>query len=123
MSSTRRVAIGDLDVNVAVADSPPTWAQGLRDAADDDLDGMLFIFPPATPAAFNMAGVTEALIVVFFDAEGKLVDFDYMEPETGRARPDRAFRYAVELRGPHARLPGALRVLLQSHRGGLRLDP
>lgn len=86
---------------VAVADSPELRRRGLQGVEGlGDLDGMLFVFPEPTEAAFTMRGTRMAIDIAFFAEDGVLVDRLEMVPCRGEPCPSYRssgpFRYAVE---------------------------
>lgn len=97
------VRVGDQDLRVVVADDPASRSTGLRGREDAaPYDGMLFVFDADTRAAFTMAGVTGALDIGFYSADGAAVGRLRMEPCAGTDatcplyRVGREFRYALE---------------------------
>lgn len=103
--------IGDTTLTVVVADDDAERVQGLRGRSDaSPYEGMLFVFPQGTRAAFTMAGVPGPLDIGFYDNSGKNVGKLLMQPcpnGTDATCPiyqiDEPFRYALETAG--GRLP------------------
>lgn len=98
---TETITIDDLEMDVAVADTPELRSQGLMGLTDlGGLDGMLFVFDETTDSGFWMKDTLIALDIVFFDARGVFVDGFTMQPCTGDPcpvyRPSDDYRYGVE---------------------------
>jgi uncharacterized membrane protein (UPF0127 family) len=67
--------IGDLDLLVAVADTPGTRRRGLMEISDlGGLDGMVFVFDAPTTTGFHMKNVPASLDIAFIDADGLVLD-------------------------------------------------
>lgn len=84
---------------VAVADTDETRARGMigRSFAEG-FEGMLFAYDEDVQHAFHMNGVTEQLYIVFFDADGRVMDhLGMFREDPYHYRPQRPFRYALEL--------------------------
>lgn len=98
---------------VAVADTGDLRAAGLRDHTDlGKYAGMLFVFDGNTKASFTMAGVTEALEIAWYSADGARVDGVHMAPCPDRSQADcpiyssaKAYRIAFERSGGSAPPP------------------
>ncbi len=97
--------IGDRSLTVEVAATPESRERGLMyrgQLADDE--GMIFIFPVEEPLVFWMKNTLIPLDVGFFDASGRLVNYQTMTPDPeGTADSDRTLYastgpalYAVE---------------------------
>lgn len=83
---------------VAVADTDETRARGMIGQTFDQFDGMLFAYDTDVQHAFHMDGVTEQLYIVFFAADGSIVDhLGMFRKDPYHYRPQRSFRYALEL--------------------------
>lgn len=98
---TAVVEVGGSEWLVAVADTAEARRQGLRGVDDlGTLDGMIFVFPADTEAAFTMRDTLMRIDIAFFAADGVLVDRLAMVPCPAAPCPSyRAsgpFRYAVE---------------------------
>jgi uncharacterized membrane protein (UPF0127 family) len=100
-----RAAIGGRCLRLAVADSEAERVAGLRGNSADlgPYDGMVFVFPGPSQAAFTMAGVTDALDIGFFESDGRRNSTRAMVPCPDKAeaqcpvyRADGAFTFAVE---------------------------
>jgi uncharacterized membrane protein (UPF0127 family) len=95
------IRLGEATWRVAVAATADLRFRGLRGVADlGDLDGMLFVFPVPTTAAFTMRDTLIPIDIAFFDADGVLVDGLEMVPCGSEPCPtyrsSQAFRYALE---------------------------
>jgi uncharacterized membrane protein (UPF0127 family) len=96
------VVVGGRAWAVALADEAPTRAQGLMGVVDlGGLRGMLFVFPEDTAAGFWMKDTVLALDIVFFAADGSLVDLVEMSPCLADPCPvyesAGSYRYALEV--------------------------
>ena len=110
------IEVGGRRLRVVVADDADERVQGLRRKSDAaPYDGMLFVFPSSTLVSFTMAGVPDALEIVFYDADGRVVDRLHMTPCAGTDAscpaytPNGEFRYALET-GAGVRYDGPLGV-------------
>ena len=110
------IDVGGRQLRVVVADEEDERIQGLRQKSDaSPYDGMLFVFPSEGVASFTMAGVPDALEIVFYGSDGRVVDRLHMTPCAGTDAtcpvytPRGAFRYALES-GDGARYDGSLAV-------------
>jgi hypothetical protein len=95
------VTVGGRAWRVAVADDPAERARGLMEVEDlEGLQGVLFVFPEDTTAAFWMKDTPQALDIAFFAADGSLVGRFVMEPcpedDCLGYRPGGMYRYALE---------------------------
>ena len=88
---------------IVVADGEDERAQGLRGRRSTaPYDGMMFVFDAPTSTSFTMSGVPVPLDIGFYDADGRLVSRQRMEPcaETDAKCPvygsDEAFVFALE---------------------------
>ena len=95
------VEIGDLELNVAVADTAATRARGLMEVADlGPLDGMVFVYPTPTDTPFHMRNVPIPLDIAFVSGEGAVVAVIPMAvceaPPCPNYRSPAPFRWAVE---------------------------
>jgi uncharacterized membrane protein (UPF0127 family) len=97
------ISVGGRQLRVVVADDEAERVQGLREKSDaSPYDGMLFVFPSDGLVSFTMATVPDALEIVFFDANGRVVDRLHMAPCAGTDAscpvytPRGPFRYALE---------------------------
>jgi len=98
---TTVITIDDRTMTVAVAETREQRSQGLMGVTDlGGLDGMLFVFQRDSSGGFWMKDTLIPLDIVFFDAEGALVDRFMMEPCTEDPCPSYVpggpYRYAVE---------------------------
>ena len=60
--------------------------------------GMLFVFEQAGRHCFWMKNTLLPLSIAFIDAEGKILDFAEMKPQTEESHcPSRPIRYALEM--------------------------
>ncbi len=92
---------------VAVADTGPLRADGLRDHVNlGAYAGMLFVFDGDTKASFTMAGVTDPLEIAWYTADGTRVGGAHLAPCPDRGQADcpiyssrRTYRLAFERRG------------------------
>lgn len=67
-------------LNVAIADTPEEWSQGLMFVEElAPLDGMLFVFPAEGIRSFWMKDTLIPLDVAFFDSNGFLVSVAAMD--------------------------------------------
>lgn len=89
---TRDTRIGDQTLTVAVADTPSSRQQGLRDveALPEGVDGMLFVFEETRPAVFGMLDTLIPLDIWWFDEGGALVGHTEMTPCPAEPCPDYA---------------------------------
>ncbi len=99
--TTTTVMISGDTWTVAVADTPALRAQGLMGVTDlGDLDGMLFVYQSEVSNGFWMKDTLIPLDIVFFDANGVLVDLLTMTPcESDPCpvyTPAGQYRYAIE---------------------------
>jgi uncharacterized membrane protein (UPF0127 family) len=98
------VGIGGRCLRLAVADSLAERVAGLRDHTRlGPYDGMLFVFPGPTEAAFTMSGVTVPLEIGFYAPDGGRKNALLMRPCPDKAesecpayRGDGQYLYAVE---------------------------
>ena len=97
------VPVGDRLLLLAVADTPPLRAQGLKQVEDlGDLDGMLFSWDQQASGAFWMQDTVIPLDIVWFDEDGRYVGRASMVPceadpcETYAPAGDPDYRYAIE---------------------------
>ena len=75
------ITVGGKQLHVVIADDESERVQGLREKSDaSPYDGMLFVFPSDAVVSFTMARVPDPLGIVFFDADGRVVDRMRMEP-------------------------------------------
>ena len=103
-----QVRVGGRTLQVVVADSEPERELGLRQRRDlGSYDGMLFAFPVDSSDAFTMSTVPVALDIAFYDAVGRLVSRQLMQPCAGSEsecpvyRADHSYRYALETLAGH----------------------
>lgn len=84
---------------VAVADTDETRARGMiGQTFSEGFEGMLFAYDTDVRHAFHMDGVTEQLYLVFFAADGSIVDhLGMFRKDPYHYRPERSFRYVLEL--------------------------
>jgi len=98
------ITVGGKQLRVVVADAEDERVQGLRQKFDaTPYDGMFFVFPSDGLFSFTMATVPDALEIVFYASDGRVVDRLRMEPcpdgndNTCPAyTPKGPFRYALE---------------------------
>lgn len=92
---------------VAVANTDETRARGMiGQTFGDGFEGMLFTYDTDVCHAFHMEGVTEQLYIVFFAADGSVVDhLGMFRQDPYHYRPQQAYRYALEL--PAVEGPGS----------------
>lgn len=109
------VVVGDTAMTVVVADESRERSDGMRNRTDPDpYDGMIFVYTKDADSSFTMSGVTEALDIEFYDADGNPLGGHEMEPcPDGRSCASYPspgpFRYAIET--PPGELPeGPLRA-------------
>lgn len=109
---TAVIEVGDVDLRVWVADESSERRQGLMgvEALPDGVDGMLFAYEIARPAAFHMKDTVIPLDIWWFDGDGALLGSARMEPCTG----DSCVSYGS---------PGPVRWVLETPAGSLSLDP
>jgi uncharacterized membrane protein (UPF0127 family) len=108
---TTALTLGTQNLNLYLADTPRDWRQGLAGADLDGVDGMLFRFSSDVHLAFHMDGVDRPILIAFFTSNGDFVDLTYLGLDAQSYRPDRPYRYALELVGEHAHEPGAFSLL------------
>lgn len=78
------VAVGDQELEVAVASTPEQRNQGLRGVdALEGYDGMLFVFDEVRSATFGMRDTVIPLDIWWFDGDGVLVGSTEMQPCDG----------------------------------------
>jgi hypothetical protein len=76
-----QLGVGGDCKRVVVADTVEERGQGLRGRRDlAGYDGMLFVFDAPAPASFTMSGVPVPLDIGFYDAGGRPVSRQHMEP-------------------------------------------
>jgi uncharacterized membrane protein (UPF0127 family) len=95
------VLIGELELTLAVADSPAQRTRGLAGVRDlGPLDGMLFTFPDAVDTAFTMRGTDIPLDIAFIDGTGQVLSVTRMDPCDAEPCPAYAapgpYRWAIE---------------------------
>lgn len=97
------IMVGKRKLSVVIADDGTELVAGLRGRRDAaPYDGMLFVFPSDTRAAFTMAGVLAPLDIGFYAVDGTTVGRLRMEPCAGTDatcpvyRAPGAFRFALE---------------------------
>lgn len=73
--------VGDLELTLAVAETPAQRSQGLQGITDlpPGLDGMLFVYEQPSTAKFHMRTVGVELDVWWFDGDGKLIGSTEMD--------------------------------------------
>lgn len=105
------VRIGDRPLQAYVATTPREWRQGLggRDLAG--VDGMLFEFGSDVHLSFGMSGMSVPILIAFFAEDGAFMGLTWLAPDAQPYRPDRPYRYALELVGHHATADGAIALL------------
>ena len=80
-SELREVAVGDMELLLAIADSPGLRATGLMGVEDlGDLDGMLFFWRHEASSGFWMKDTLIPLDIVWFDESGAFVGRASMVP-------------------------------------------
>jgi uncharacterized membrane protein (UPF0127 family) len=89
---------GDISLNAEVADSPGERQIGLmnRETLGEDA-GMLFVWPEDTGAGFWMQNTLIPLTIAFIRADGTIIAFADMEPQTTDLHHSpEPYRYAIE---------------------------
>ena len=78
------IEVGDIRLDVWLAEESAQRRHGLSeiDELPETIDGMLFVFPVATSASFNMEDVFFPLDIWWFDAGMTLIGKTRMEPCT-----------------------------------------
>lgn len=109
--ATVELRLGDHDLNVYVASSPPQWNQGLVGQSLTDVDGMLFCFPTDVQWPFHMTGMTTPILVTYFTAAGQLTELVYLAVGATPHTPAGPYRYVLELVGDYATADGAIKLL------------
>ena len=67
--------IGDLELRVAVADTPASRSRGLMDVGDfGGVEGMVFVFDAPTETSFYMKDVLVPLDIAFVGADGTVLE-------------------------------------------------
>ena len=67
--------IGDLELHVAVADSPASRSRGLMGINDfGGVEGMVFVYDASTEASFYMKDVLVPLDIAFVGADGRVLE-------------------------------------------------
>lgn len=95
---TFRTEIADRGLNAEIADDPEERQIGLmfRESLGEDF-GMIFIWPQDTNSGFWMQNTLIPLTIAFVRADGTIIAFEDMEPETTELHTSpEPFRYAVE---------------------------
>lgn len=108
---TTTISVGDQSLRAYLATTPRQWRQGLLGQDLADVDGMLFAFGSDVHLAFGMAGMSVPILIAFFAADGTFVDLTWLAINAESYRPDRPYRYALELVGHHATTAGAVALL------------
>lgn len=73
------VRIGELELRVAIAETPATRSRGLMDVDDlGSLEGMVFVFPATTQNGFHMKNVPAPLDIAFIGADGRVIEVQTM---------------------------------------------
>ena len=95
------VEIGDLELDVAVADTPAARARGLMEVADlGSLDGLVFVYPAPTDTPFHMRNVPIPLDIAFVSGDGSVLATETMAVCSAAPCPTyrspTSFRWAVE---------------------------
>jgi uncharacterized membrane protein (UPF0127 family) len=98
---TSTITVDGRELIVAVAETPDQRSQGLMGVTDlGGLDGMLFVFQADREGGFWMKNTLIPLDIVFFTADGGLVDALTMVPcvedPCPTYRPDGSYQYALE---------------------------
>ncbi|MCP4809363.1 MAG: DUF192 domain-containing protein [Proteobacteria bacterium] len=78
---TAAIEVGDVEINVELADSPEERHQGLmhrKTLAEDS--GMLFVYPSAEPRSFWMENTSVPLSIAFLDETGRILNIEDMKP-------------------------------------------
>ncbi|MCB9390026.1 MAG: DUF192 domain-containing protein [Acidimicrobiia bacterium] len=99
-----QISIGEDCEKLLAALSASQRREGLRGNEEslEYIDGMIFAFDEEREVGFTMAGVTDALDIGFYAADGTLVDRLEMEPcddtteQCPIYRSDTRFQYAIE---------------------------
>lgn len=95
---TETIHLGNRSLDVAVARTPGQWATGLVGHAD--IDAMLFVMPPGSQFPFHMRNIDRDLVIAFFDEQGNLVDYAFLEAQVGIKWPVGPYTYVLELAEP-----------------------
>ena len=97
-----RIFIADRPISVSIADTPATRRQGLSGTEElGRYQGKLFIFDEVARHGIWMKDMNYAIDILWFDAEGVLVDIrEEISPDTypDIFRPSDPALYVVELR-------------------------
>lgn len=77
----KTIQVGKINLRVEIADTDLKRSRGLMFRKSfDGLDGMLFIFEVEEPLAFWMKNTWMPLSIGYFDAKGRLLNVEEMEP-------------------------------------------
>jgi uncharacterized membrane protein (UPF0127 family) len=73
--------VGDVKLKVEIAQDPESLEKGLMFRRNlPENQGMLFVFPYERILSFWMRNTYIPLDIAFIDAEGRIIDIQYMEP-------------------------------------------
>jgi uncharacterized protein len=95
------VEIGDLELRVAIADTPASRSRGLMGVADfGGVEGMVFVYDAPTGTGFYMKDVPVPLDIAFVGADGAVIEVQTMALCTGDPCPlyhsPAPFMWAIE---------------------------
>ena len=96
---TTTLTLAGHELEVEIADTPETRAQGLmyRDSLGAD-DGMIFVYPEEAPRSFWMANTEIPLSIAFVGASGTIVSVRDMKPlDRHHTLSGQPARYAIEV--------------------------
>jgi uncharacterized membrane protein (UPF0127 family) len=92
------IQVGARRMEVHVARTPEQWAQGL--VGHSDIDAMLFVLPGGSRFPFHMTNVDRDIVIAFFNGDGKMVDYAFLQAQVGIKWPAAAYTYVLELAEP-----------------------
>ncbi len=87
------ISVGSTVLEVEVASTPASYRRGLGDRTELPADGMLFVYAEDHDARFSRDPMSFDIVIWFFDAEGRLFDFDRTSSIIKAASP---YRYVLE---------------------------
>jgi uncharacterized membrane protein (UPF0127 family) len=89
-----RVIVGDVELMVEVASTPPSRAAGLSGREELPSDGMLFMYDGDHMSPYHRTDMAFDVAIRFFDKQGELVHEDASDSRV--VESPKPFRYVLE---------------------------